>query len=234
MRETYACPQCAGSLRYQAQAQTLVRILSREGARCLEELAEEREFRSLAIYEPGTLGPFRTVFECHPCYETSAYWPDVPRGKLRDGIRCEDLMSLTYEEDAFDLVITSDIFEHVRKPLEGFAEVARVLRPHGLHVFSIPVEHPLPERSVHRVDTSGPEDIPILEPVHHNGHLVYTDFGKDLLERLGVMGSPTEAVQYESPEPVFDRVLTFVSVADRDGARAAEGVMPRGPWPPRR
>lgn len=234
MRETYACPHCAGSLRYQAQAQALIRLLSRNSAQCLKELAQEEEFRSLAIYEPGTLGPFRGVFESHPHYETSAYWPDVREGDYRDGMRCENLMSLTYEDDRFDLVITSDIFEHVRRPLEGFSEVARVLRPHGFHVFSIPVEHPLRERSVHRVSTARPDDVPILEPVHHNGHLVYTDFGADLLEQLGALGCPSEAVRFESSEPTFDRLLTFVSVALSDRPTATEPIVGREPFLPRR
>jgi SAM-dependent methyltransferase len=211
MREGYSCPACDGSLRYQAQAQTLVRSLSRDGASSVAELAAEERFRSLAIYEPGTLGPFRDLLGPLPDYTTSAYWPDVDEGDDRDGLRCENLMHLTFDDGRFDLVITSDIFEHVRKPFDGFGEIRRVLRPGGIHVFSVPVAHPFPERSVARVDTSTDEDVMVLEPRFHNGHLVYTDFGRDLLGRLGEIGTPTETVRFDSPDPVLRRVITFRS-----------------------
>jgi SAM-dependent methyltransferase len=214
MRETYLCPHCRGSLRYQAQAQVLTRLFTKRGASCLEELAGEQEFKALRIYEPGTLGPFRRLFTNLPGYHTSSYWPDCPQGEYRDGMRCENLMNLTYDDQTFDLVVTSDIFEHVRKAFDGFAEVGRVLRPGGVHVFSIPSQHPLPARSVERVDTTRPEDVHLKEPVYHNGHLVYSDFGRDLLPRLQEMGLPTEAVRFDAPEPGLEGLITFVSMRE--------------------
>jgi hypothetical protein len=194
-----------------------VQLFSRDGAASVAELVKEPEFRSLAIYEPGVLGPFRSLFRSLPRYTVSDFWPDVPAGQERDGVRCESLMGLTHADGIFDLVITSDIFEHVRHPYKGFAEVARVLRKGGAHVFSIPVLHPLAASSVARVDTSGPEDVHVLEPRYHLGpgnsqHIVYTDFGADLCERLADVGLSTEAVRFPSPHGDLNRVVTFYSI----------------------
>ena len=41
-------------------------------------------------------------------------------------MQCQDLMNLTYENNTFDLVLSSDIFEHVRKPYIGFKEINRI------------------------------------------------------------------------------------------------------------
>src|SRR5262249_25600166 len=37
-----------------------------------------------------------------------------------------------------DLVVTSDVFEHVLDPARGFSKIARTLRPGGAHVFTVP------------------------------------------------------------------------------------------------
>ncbi len=212
IRETYTCGACGGSLRYQAQAQALVGALSLHHARSFAEVVCENHFRSLAIYEPGTLGPLRRYLQPLPGYTTSSFWPDVAPGEIRDGRRCEDLMHLTFDDRSFDLVITSDIFEHVRKPLDGFAEVGRVLRTGGMHVFSIPVLHPMARRSVPRVDTTTDTDVFLTPPNYHNGHLVYTDFGADLIDQLDDLGTPTEAVRFDGPAAGLDRVVTFRSL----------------------
>ena len=118
----------------------------------------------LDIYEPGSLGPFRKYLRRLPNYVESQYSPDIAGGSVRDRVRYEDLMHLSFPDASLDLVITSDVFEHVRKPHVAFAELHRVLRPGGAHVFTVPLRHPMPAHTVPRVDTSGDEDIHLLEP----------------------------------------------------------------------
>jgi SAM-dependent methyltransferase len=142
----------------------------------------------------------------------------VAPGTLRDGLRCEDLMALTFDDESFDLVVTSDIFEHVRRPYEGFAEVRRVLKSGGVHVFSVPVLDPMPAKSVDRVDTSGDEDVFLESPTYHGPtnreHLVYTDFGQDMIDRLNAEGFPTRAIRYDRGSSATGRLLTFISVKE--------------------
>lgn len=214
LREGYRCRTCKASLRYRGQADALLRTYARHGARTLGELASEPEFAQLSFWEPGVLGPFRVHFAAMPRYVMSDFWPDVPPGGERDGVRCEDLMALTFEPEVFDLVLTSDIFEHVRKPYVGFAEVHRVLRPGGRHIFSIPVQEPWRAATVERVDVSGPEDVHVLEPRYHLGpgnsqHIVYNDFGRDLVEGLAGVGFDTEVIRFESSSAEASRLLTF-------------------------
>jgi SAM-dependent methyltransferase len=212
IRESYPCPACGATLRYRHQAGVLLSLYAREGSRCLRELAGEQAFSALAIYEPGIIGPFRRLFAGLPSYTTSYYWPDVAPGELHEGVRCEDLHALTFAGESFDLVISSDIFEHVRRPLLAFAEVRRVLRPGGRHVFTVPLKWPVTERTVPRVDVGGPEDVHLLPPVYHGsprdpqGSLVYNDFGTDLVQTLAALGLATRIV-----EGLMHNV-TFVSV----------------------
>lgn len=227
-RESYLCPSCRGSLRYQGQARVLLQRFARHGARSVAELAEEPEFRALRIWEPGDRGPLRRYLRGLPGYELSSYWPDVDPGSLRDGVRCEDLMALTFASESFDLIITSDVFEHVRKPYVGFAEVHRVLRPGGAHVFSLPISWPMRDHTVPRVDVSGAEDVFLLAPAHHGVHLVYNDFGRDLLDGLDAIGLHTDVVRFESTNPAAARLISFHSVkAGNRDTRASVPVLAR-------
>ncbi|NLD76484.1 MAG: methyltransferase domain-containing protein [Acidimicrobiales bacterium] len=188
VRETFPCTECGASHRYRHQAEVMLAHLSRQGSANLDELAAEQEFAAKAIFEPGWLGPFRPRFSPLPGYVTSGFWPDVEPGETRDGVRCENLEALTFDDETFDLIITSDIFEHVRHPERGFAETFRVLRPGGLHIFSVPVRWPLAHTTRPRVDVSGPEDVLLLDAEYHYGSLVYNDFGYDLVDQLEAAG----------------------------------------------
>jgi hypothetical protein len=216
LREGYRCVSCRASLRYRAQADAILRRYAAHGASSLAELVDEPGFGGLAVWEPGVLGPFRPHLRRLPGYVESDYWPDVPPGGERDGVRCEDLMALTFPASAFDLVLTSDIFEHVRRPAVAFAEVHRVLRPGGRHIFSIPIQEPWQATTVARVDTSGDEDVLLCEARYHLGpkktqHLVYNDFGRDLLDVLDGVGFDTEVQRFEAPSAEASRALTLCS-----------------------
>ncbi len=62
----------------------------------------------------------------------------------------------------------------------------------------MPLPWPLRKETVFRVDTSGEEDVQLLPAVYHGsptdpeGSLLYTDFGLDILEKLGEIGFETE------------------------------------------
>jgi SAM-dependent methyltransferase len=195
-RENYQCPACRASLRYRQQAGAIAATYGRPGVP-LAELVRAGAFGDLAIYEPGIIGPLRELLRDLPGYVNSYYWPQVDRGGERDGVRCEDLRDLTFADESFDLVISSDIFEHVRGPMEAFAEIFRVLRPGGHHIFTVPLRWPFPSTTTSRVDYSGPEDRFLVPPEYHGcptdpaGSLVYTDFGMDLPEELRALGFDT-------------------------------------------
>jgi SAM-dependent methyltransferase len=199
-------------LRYQGQARVLVDRYAKHGSTSFAALCQEPEFRALATWEPGQLGPLRHHLGELPGNIVSSFWPGVEPGTVRDGVRCEDIMALTFESESLDLIITSDVFEHVRKPSVGFAEVYRVLRPGGAHVFSIPGLWPLRKETFARVDVSGDEDVFLVEPDYHCEHLVYNDFGQDLPDRLAELGFETTVRRFEGGTETTARALTFCSV----------------------
>jgi hypothetical protein len=117
--------------------------------------------------------------------------------------------------------------EHVRKPWAGFTEIHRVLKPGGMHFFTVPYREDTVTTA--RVETSDPENRYLKPRVYHQDpyrredSLVYTDFGRDLIDLLKPIGFESHLEQIL--EPVADiqddrhPVRVFVSV--KTGAQQA-------------
>ena len=99
----------------------------------------------------------------------------------------QDLQALTFPDDSFDLVVTQDVMEHVVDPDRAFAEIARVLRPDGIHLFTVPL-HANPTKV--RVATDGT----LLAPAEYHadpsapdqGTLVVREWGHDIVRHCGL------------------------------------------------
>jgi len=121
-------------------------------------------------------------------YVGSHFFPDVAHGTVYRGYRCKDLRQLTFPDAVFDLVISQDVMEHVPNPERAFAEIARVLKPGGAHVFTIPFHSDKP--TVTRVRVEGERVQYLLEkhyhgnPIDSEGSLVITDWGNDIDEHI--------------------------------------------------
>jgi SAM-dependent methyltransferase len=218
LRESLTCPSCKSSFRYRGQAEALVEVLGGGAEASLASLAGSGALSELSIYEPGTAGPLRQVLSKAKVYKQSVFEPALAAGGASQQIEHQDLMALTYRDGTFDLVVTSDVFEHIRKPFDGFREVFRVLKPGGAHVFTIPLASSRPNKTVYRVDTSGPDDIHILPPRYHDAgkggrSLVYTDFGHDLDQQLQDIGfAPTRFFEHHQ---LADEVPVITVVSKR-------------------
>ena len=109
---------------------------------------------------------------------------------------------LTYADGSFDLVISQDVMEHVADPVTGFAETARVLRPGGAHLFTIPQDPALPT-SVTRTRLVGGAIEHLLPPEYHGdpvrpeGALVFTDYGADLPDLIARAG--LHLIEHDAP-----------------------------------
>ena len=104
----------------------------------------------------------------------------------------QDLCSLTFAEQSFDLVLCNELFEHVQHLDRAFAEIARVLRPGGRLVATCPLAFGQTESIVKAVadpETSKPKLLMEAElhgdPIRpHDGSLVYRIPGWELLSQL--------------------------------------------------
>jgi SAM-dependent methyltransferase len=72
-------------------------------------------------------------------YIPSQFHPERCEELIVDGVRNEDLEHLRFGDESIDLHVTQDVFEHVLDPGLAFREIARTLRPGGMHIFTTPL-----------------------------------------------------------------------------------------------
>ncbi|AFY90027.1 class I SAM-dependent methyltransferase [Chroococcidiopsis thermalis] len=151
--------------------------------------------QSLKIYSTDTNDAFYKVLSNYDSYTSSIFSPNIKTGtEIHERVFCQNLEKLTFDNETFDLVITEDVFEHVRDYQRGFSEVNRVLKTGGYHIFTVPCYFDRP--TLVRVDTSTDEDVYLLPPEYHGDKirgkiLAYRTFGIDLFHFLHSLGFET-------------------------------------------
>jgi SAM-dependent methyltransferase len=154
-------------------------------------LAMERPgFRSERLYELSSRGPLFEFLRREAAELTfSEYFDDVPPGEYRGAVQCQDIERLTYPNASFDVVTSTEVFEHVADDHRGFGEVRRVLRPGGAFIFTVPLEDA--QRTVERARLREGKLEHLLPPTYHddrirgrNAVLVFRDYGRDITDRL--------------------------------------------------
>ncbi|MBN2056319.1 methyltransferase domain-containing protein [bacterium] len=192
VRESFKCPWCRAILRNRHLALILCRELGVDPHHGLAHLAQVHP--DLAIYETQSRGPIHRFLSRLPQYECSEFLPRTPRGTIAaDGTRCEDLQCLTFPDAMFDVVVSQDVFEHIRDLPAAWREVHRVLTPGGRHVFTVPYFRDRLTRR--RIAVDGDREIDLLPREYHRDSvrdgLVYTEFGGDLPALLAEYGFVT-------------------------------------------
>jgi SAM-dependent methyltransferase len=145
------------------------------------------DWRNLSIHESSPSGPVMTKLASNCAqYSISFFFDSVPLGSVYEGKQCENLECLSFDNATFDLFITQDVFEHVKHPERAFREIARVLKPGGAHVFTVPWLETRKTES--RVLIKEEKIQTVKDPEYHgspfddDGCLVITDWGHDMHE----------------------------------------------------
>jgi SAM-dependent methyltransferase len=191
-----------------------VNDLARVSARSLADLAGVAAPRRLVVYD--TQVPFYAAAGCYPVPDIIAAcgWIDVLLSRYRPDMQWgtflaprttnQNLEALTYADDSVDIVITSDVMEHVRLYDKAHKEIRRVLRPGGVYLFTVPHLRES-TKNVQYVTVVDPSDSTKdrfeTEPVYHiDGEsadgkvLAYRAYGTELDQDLASLGF---SVNYE-------------------------------------
>ena len=173
LRDAYVCLTC-GSIPRQRHLQAVLD-------------SHFPNWEHLVVHESSPSNDFVSA-RCRQ-YSSSQYLPEVPLGSDHHGVRCESIEDLTFADESIDIFITQDVLEHVFHPDRAIREIARVLRPGGAHVFTVPV-HPALETTICRaklVDGAIHHLLPEnyhASPVGDHRALVTFDYGRDFPQEL--------------------------------------------------
>jgi SAM-dependent methyltransferase len=166
------------------------------------------------IYELSAHGAFYKYLQPRfPYLTTSDFIPGVRSGLMYKGRTIQDVEHLTYFNETFDVVTSTEVFEHVADDARGYREVLRVLKPGGIFVFTVPVNGWY-EKTVERAYRNEKNEVvDILEPEYHGdymgkGILAFRNYGTDLVDKLKMIGFSDVQLykvttQFNLDSPVF-------------------------------
>jgi Methyltransferase domain len=234
-RESLICAHCLTTSRYRSIARGLldaVRRLAGVEAPSLAELPRRIRGRRLSVYD--TQLPFDFGAAAYPIPEIlrDKGWLNVHLSTFRPGERPgrklgrrttnQDLEHLRFPDESFDILITSDVLEHVRLAQAAHREIRRVLRPGGIYLFTVP--HFRNRETFTRVQVVDPDDpsrdLFLTEAEYHGDAnstdgraLSYRSFGTDLDAELEGLGFEVEYTKQDFPESgILNTELFFCRV----------------------
>ncbi|WGZ93711.1 MAG: methyltransferase domain-containing protein [Candidatus Thiothrix putei] len=196
-RERLECPLCKMNNRQRLIATLIHQALANTAGKSLYFMEQVTPIYQWAV----------TTFPQHQVIGSEYLGHQYASGSTINGIRHEDVENLSFANEKFDFIISNDVFEHVPHPAQAFAECARVLKPQGIMLASIPF-HVDQRTSVNRAQLLDKGRLAHhLPPMYHGnpisaeGSLVFTDFGWDILNTLKDAGFSDATIDmYSAPE----------------------------------
>src|SRR5712692_9224444 len=207
LREDCACASCGAMNRYRQIAYVLCGTQSKQFHKPIYSLANVAQYcKDIAIYNTEARGAVHAQLGKLPGYQCSEYFGPTHRsGEMVNGVMHQDLMELSLEGNSLDVVLSSDVFEHISDPYRAHQEVHRVLKPGGRHVFTVPFHlQGFLDDTRATLDEKG-NPVFLAPPIYHGdplspeGVLVYTIFGLEMLVHLRRIGFLTHFFHLSAP-----------------------------------
>jgi Methyltransferase domain. len=169
---------------------------TRHVAKCILDEFKDRKITSLkdfktrpdiSVFNASSGGSIARKMGTAKNIFMSEYFDDCKPGEFKNGIQCQDVEQLTFPDSSMDLIITEDVFEHVKNRRKGFTEVYRILKKNGVHIFSIPFYF---DKKTEELFTLKNGKYELKEPIEYHGDPIqgtipaYTRLGYDLFDFL--------------------------------------------------
>jgi SAM-dependent methyltransferase len=206
LRETGRCTKCGATNRQRQMAYVIRQSFATITGSQKPSLNEVAALKGFVVYNTEAQGPVNDRLAAMEGYLCSEYLgDDCKSGDVVDGVMHQDLTDLSFADESIDMVLSSDVCEHVPDPYRAHEEIHRVLRPGGSHIFTVPFhQHLYLDDKRAYVDEQG-EVVHLKEPIYHGdpvrpteGVLVYTIFALEMLVRLRHLGFVTNLYRLHS------------------------------------
>jgi SAM-dependent methyltransferase len=204
------CVRCRATLRYEMIADYLT---SKVG-----------DLSQLDVLELDRASPLRVPLQTAKSYTRTFYNRDVAIGLVQsDGAQMQDVTRMGFADASFDLIVSSEVLEHVPDISAAFAEIYRVLRPGGCHVFTVP---PMKETKQLAKLENG-QVVQLVQPPEYHGDplgdgggiLAFWHFGPSFPKQIETGGLDVTVVS--GPEGYDQRVVWCAR-------RPAAAIVPQG------
>lgn len=121
--------------------------------------------------------------------------PDIVPGFVSEkGLRHEDATRLSFRSESADCYLSFECLEHIPDFKKAYSEAARILKPDGKFMWSVPFVQLQYENIIRATAGADGEIRHLLEPEYHGdpvgegGILCYTHFGWQMLDEIRAAG----------------------------------------------
>jgi hypothetical protein len=203
LRENCCCRNCHSFNRQRQLAFVLCNTLAPKSIRSLNQFTKTN---GLSIYNTESGGVLHNYLSKMDDYLCSEYFGDkYESGEMINNIMHQDLMSLSFEDKTFDIILSTDVFEHIPDPYLAHQEVYRVLKWGGRHIFTVPfyqttfLDEVRASQNENKEINFHKDAIYHEDPLRKDGALVFTIFSIEMLSKLSILGFRTNFYQLYVP-----------------------------------
>jgi SAM-dependent methyltransferase len=209
LRETLRCKSCGGTMRDRQIAYGLLRVIAERSG---TEAPDLRAFRLrqdglLRILDTDAFSAINRTLRGMTGYVYSQYQPDKPNGStLADGSVIVNLESMPFAGGNFDVILTSDVMEHVFDDSRAHQEIFRCLAPHGRYIFTVPFDPCIVGHRRLTQPTGDDHSYFLLEehihgdPHARTGIIAHRVYGRQLLDDMVALGYTISFANVERPD----------------------------------
>jgi hypothetical protein len=200
LRETLACRSCGASMRDRQMAHGLLQVFEAHTGIPLGTWRDLHAMRAahpseLKVLDTDSFSSINHILRGMPGYRYSQYKPEQPNGMLLpDGSMNIDLMSMPIETGSLDILMTSDVMEHVEDDERAHSEIHRCLRVGGVYLFTVPYD-PCLSATRHLTQKAGVGMSSFIlrqqahgDPLSKSGILAHRIYGQQFQSELRAMG----------------------------------------------
>lgn len=188
-RESLFCPQCHNSARTRALAAAIMKALPFPSVSTFDDWVDHTDRKHLKVAEINSCGQLHVYLKR---IHNLSYSEFIPKDRflkrlenLLKGISHQNIESLSYPDSSFDLVLHSEVLEHVNDPAQALNECRRILKPGGICLFTTPLIRSRQTKQKVRV-ANGQKQYLSNPSFHGSGesdYLVYWEFGGDIIKK---------------------------------------------------
>ena len=180
------CLQCHSNLRSISLARSIMRCFGYEGL--FKDFVNQTQIQKLKILEINEAGSLTKFLSQLPGHTLEVY-PKI------------DMMCMNFGDISFDLIVHSDVLEHIKYPVRGLSECYRVLKPGGYCAFNVPM---IVDRLTISRDGMSPSYHGSQE--NRSDFLVYTEYGCDAWKHViqaGFQECRVFSIEYPSAQALI-------------------------------
>jgi SAM-dependent methyltransferase len=201
-REGEICVSCGASLRVRQLGHTLISWVNQPidtTGLSVNDLVKNKKLDNLKIAEINSCGALHSYIRNLVGLHYSEFSPDEPN------VRHESLMSLTYPDETFDIVLHSDTLEHVPGVEKSLSEIWRVLKKGGVSIFSVPIIRNGRRTLTRALMLDNGKIEHVLPASYHGGsmqktnqYLVFSEFGDDFTMMIQKQGFKVKMIENDN------------------------------------